>query len=411
MRIDINLVTHQLAMLNLTSFQDTVLPSVNSDITTPLTDSASLNPSNMTPFQQILGKTLAEDLTTELPTGTTDVESLTNELLIESSSPAEIPIPLTIEASAASSNPTINLLIATPPNILGSGQNRIDPLLLKTIEENVLQAAPFFDAALESSDAPLTTLMGDKLKAAFSTNSASNQYYTTFLQAQAYQSSSTLSINTSPYSALNQFTQLLTHDVTSEEIDISLVNFADNGKILPITPDSPSVAQGGLINQSMPSSSPASVLPIHPHIATEFGKPAWGNDFNQQITWLATQKHQVAELHLHPADLGPVEIILHISNDQSTQVSAQFTSPHLAVREAIESALPRLREMMAENGITLGNTTVGAETSQQHPNRQQHSIASGTNENNATETKIQGLTNGFDEHAFPKRQGIINTFA
>ena len=161
----------------------------------------------------------------------------------------------------------------------------------------------------------------------------------------------------------------------------------------------------------MPSSSPASVLPIHPHIATEFGKPAWGNDFNQQITWLATQKHQVAELHLHPADLGPVEIILHISNDQSTQVSAQFTSPHLAVREAIESALPRLREMMAENGITLGNTTVGAETSQQHPNRQQHSIASGTNENNATETKIQGLTNGFDEHAFPKRQGIINTFA
>lgn len=411
MGIDINLVTHQLLMLNLTSFQDTVLPSVNSDITSPLTDSASLNPSNMTPFQQILGKTLAEDLTTELPIGTTDVESFTNELLIESSSPAEIPTSLMIETSAANSNPTINLLIATPPNILGSGQNRIDPSLLKTIEENALQAAPLFDTALESSDAPLTTLMGDKLKAAFSTNSASNQYYTTFLQAQAYQSSSTLSINTSPYSALNQFTQLLTHDATSEEIDISLVNFADNGKILPITPDSPSIAQGGLINQSMPPSSPVSILPIHPHIATEFGKPAWGNDFNQQITWLATQKHQVAELHLHPADLGPVEIILHISNDQSTQVSAQFTSPHLAVREAIESALPRLREMMAENGITLGNTTVGAETSQQHPNRQQHSIASGTNENNATETKIQGLTNGFDEHTFPKRQGIINTFA
>lgn len=403
MRIDINLVTHQLTMLNLTSIQDTVLPSVNSDITSTQVDSSSLDQSNITPFQEILGQTLVESLATELHTDTAGVESFTNELLIEASGSADIPISLMIETNAANSNPTINLL--------SIGLNRIDPSLLKTIEESVLQAAPLFDTALENADTPLSPLIGDKLKTAFFANSAGTQQYTAFLQTQAYQSNSTPGINTSPYSTLNQFTQLLTRDTASEEIDISPVNFADLGKILPTSPDSSLVAQSGLINQTPSSSNPASALPIHQHVMTEFGKPTWGNDFNQQITWLTTQKHHVAELHLHPAELGPVEIILHISNDQSTQVSAQFTSPHLAVREAIESALPRLREMMAENGITLGNTTVGAETSQQHPNQQQDSFASGANKNNATVTKIQGLPNEFDGSTLPKRQGIINTFA
>lgn len=414
MRIDINLATHLLAMLNLTSIQETLLPSVNPDINSPLTDSAGLNQSNSTPFQEILGKTLAEDLKTELNADITGTETaILNELLTETTSAVEIPISLMAEASTTNSNPMASFSLADSSNILRGAQNQINPSLLNTIEENVLQTTPLLDTVLENADGPLATLIGDNLKTTFSTSSASNQNYTTFLQAQAYQNNSIPGINTSPYSALNQFTQLLTRDALSEEVDINSVNFAEIGKILPISPDSSLVAQSNLITQTASPSSSAPLLPIHPHhVATEFGKPAWGNDFNQQITWLATQKHQIAELHLHPAELGPVEVILHISNDQSTQVSAQFTSPHLAVREAIESALPRLREMMAENGITLGNTTVGAETSQQHANQQHGSIASNANENSTTAVAtIQGLSTEFNGSALPRHQGIINTFA
>jgi flagellar hook-length control protein FliK len=39
-----------------------------------------------------------------------------------------------------------------------------------------------------------------------------------------------------------------------------------------------------------------------------------------------------------------------------------FTSPHSAVREAVESALPRLREILADSGIMLGNASVTADT-------------------------------------------------
>lgn len=87
------------------------------------------------------------------------------------------------------------------------------------------------------------------------------------------------------------------------------------------------------------------------------GQNKWGEEFAQKITWLVTAgRDQTAELHLNPPQLGPLDVVLKINGDHAT---AQFTSPHAAVREAIEQALPRLREMLADNGIALGNATVG----------------------------------------------------
>jgi flagellar hook-length control protein FliK len=90
-------------------------------------------------------------------------------------------------------------------------------------------------------------------------------------------------------------------------------------------------------------------------IDTPITQKQWGNDFSQKITWMATQQDQHAELHLNPAQLGPVDVVIKVSGDQAT---AQFTSAHAAVREVIEQSIPKLREMLADNGIMLGNTTV-----------------------------------------------------
>ncbi len=95
------------------------------------------------------------------------------------------------------------------------------------------------------------------------------------------------------------------------------------------------------------------------------GAPAWNGELAQKVVWMATQQQQVAELHLNPPHLGPLEVRLTIGNDQGGQAGVHFTSPHWAVREAIEAALPRLREMMAESGIALGNVSVSADSFQQ----------------------------------------------
>lgn len=95
--------------------------------------------------------------------------------------------------------------------------------------------------------------------------------------------------------------------------------------------------------------------PLAPAINAPLGTDNWPNEFSQKIVWLCTQKNQIAELHLNPADLGPLNVTLKITNDQLT---AQFTSPHSAVRDAVEHAMPQLREILAGNGILLNNVTV-----------------------------------------------------
>lgn len=93
--------------------------------------------------------------------------------------------------------------------------------------------------------------------------------------------------------------------------------------------------------------------------------PGWGGELAQKVVWMATRQQQVAELHLNPPQLGPMEVMLTIGHDEGVQASVQFASPHLAVREAIEAALPRLREMMANNGISLENVSVSADSFRQ----------------------------------------------
>jgi flagellar hook-length control protein FliK len=69
-----------------------------------------------------------------------------------------------------------------------------------------------------------------------------------------------------------------------------------------------------------------------------------------------------AELTLTPPQMGRVEVSISVSGDQT---SAAFVSASPAAREALEQALPRLREILAEAGITLGQASVNAESPRQ----------------------------------------------
>jgi flagellar hook-length control protein FliK len=101
-------------------------------------------------------------------------------------------------------------------------------------------------------------------------------------------------------------------------------------------------------------------------VATPLYDRAWGDDFAQKVTWLATRHGQSAELTLNPPDMGSIEISLRIDSDKSA-ATATFVSLNAEVRESIETALPRLREMLAGVGIALGQTQVSAESFRQAP--------------------------------------------
>jgi flagellar hook-length control protein FliK len=93
------------------------------------------------------------------------------------------------------------------------------------------------------------------------------------------------------------------------------------------------------------------------------GTPAWGQAVGEKIVWMATAAQQTATLTLNPPDMGPLQIVLNVSNEQAT---ASFFSAQPEVRQALEAAFPKLREMMNEAGIQLGQATVSADTRQQN---------------------------------------------
>ncbi|WP_454737342.1 flagellar hook-length control protein FliK [Cupriavidus necator] len=142
------------------------------------------------------------------------------------------------------------------------------------------------------------------------------------------------------------------------------------------TDNAPTLA-ATLAAQQTPSASAAAVAAAsRPVVAPPLYDSQWPQALGQQMIRLSTQGQQSAELQLNPPDLGPLKVVLNVVNDQA---QAQFVSPHQAVRAAVEAALPHLRTALSENGIQLGQTSVGSDgfASQAGNGQQQQSPENG----------------------------------
>ncbi len=143
-----------------------------------------------------------------------------------------------------------------------------------------------------------------------------------------------------------------------------------------------------------------------PRLAPAVGTPAWGQALGDKIVWMASAAQQTATLTLNPPNMGPLQIVVNVSNEQAT---ASFFSAQPEVRQALEAAFPRLKEMMNEAGIQLGQATVSADTPRQDApaHRQGQAIASpfhGTDDPAAT--VLQG------QAPVPQSgRGLVDTFA
>ena len=168
--------------------------------------------------------------------------------------------------------------------------------------------------------------------------------------------------------------------------------------------------------ESLPSSPPVpatlettSVSPASNFIGPRVGTKAWDQAIGQKIVWMVAGGEQSAQLTLNPPDLGPVQVVLSISD---SQVDASFVSSHLDVREAIEAAAPKLREMMDSAGISLSGFSVSAQST---PSGSSFN-SEGSSRNNATlrastssnqETPVSTTTSA---RPSSNPQGLVDTF-
>jgi flagellar hook-length control protein FliK len=89
-----------------------------------------------------------------------------------------------------------------------------------------------------------------------------------------------------------------------------------------------------------------------------------------RLLTLATPGTHEARLKLHPESLGALDVEITVEDGQA---QVWFGTSSAQARDAIENSLPRLKELFAEQGITLTRTQVehgGADARHQQANRQ-----------------------------------------
>jgi len=116
------------------------------------------------------------------------------------------------------------------------------------------------------------------------------------------------------------------------------------------------------LNRAVPAENKTEIAPMTKH----FAHPEWNKEMGERVIWMHKQAIPSAELRLNPGHLGPITIKIDMTQDQAT---VAFTAQHAAVKEAIDAALPRLREMFSAQQLNLAEVSVSQEEAGQKQHR------------------------------------------
>ncbi|MEC7815029.1 MAG: flagellar hook-length control protein FliK [Pseudomonadota bacterium] len=92
------------------------------------------------------------------------------------------------------------------------------------------------------------------------------------------------------------------------------------------------------------------------------GQAEWGDKVMGKLSWLTARNMSVAEIHLTPPDMGPMEVKVRVQNDQAN-ITVHAANP--VVREQLEQHSHRLRDMLGDQGLALGQFDVSDQPGQQ----------------------------------------------
>jgi flagellar hook-length control protein FliK len=299
------------------------------------------------------------------------------------------------ETTADSQDSTSNLPVMALYAMLGM---QTAQLPTQTTASNVASDASVTEAVVSGSggnastlgltDVSASTLAGNKLRSLSTaqTSQFSLDKITAGTDTTALTTDSTLSLtSTTPSTVLTGSNALNTIDSTnsnSGSVDSSMLQQM-MGQVQNFSSQSDSTSSA---NASTGASG---------QLTAALGSNDWQQSLSQQIVMFTHQGQQTAQLHLHPEDLGSIQISMKITDNQA---QLHFVSGHSDVRAAIESAMPQLRSALADNGISLGQSSVGGDASQWQQAAQQQMAQSGSQQQSGNGSNwanfVSGNSNG-----------------
>ncbi|MFT4809670.1 MAG: flagellar hook-length control protein FliK, partial [Paraglaciecola sp.] len=116
--------------------------------------------------------------------------------------------------------------------------------------------------------------------------------------------------------------------------------------------------------------------------AINIAKPEGHQQLAEKVRWMVNTKNLVAEIRLDPAELGTLHIKVAVSGESAT---VNFVVQSQQARDAVDTATPRLKEMLAEKGIELGQSSVRQESDGQQDQGDAESASQGGRGNDEAE--------------------------
>ncbi len=119
----------------------------------------------------------------------------------------------------------------------------------------------------------------------------------------------------------------------------------------PARQDTPALGALGAAAQTTGAARSAeAAAPVAVSLPTPATAPEFAQSLGVQVSVLARDGIQHAELHLNPADMGPISVQIALDG---TQAQVNFGADSAATRQIIETGLPELAAALRDAGFTL----------------------------------------------------------
>jgi len=125
--------------------------------------------------------------------------------------------------------------------------------------------------------------------------------------------------------------------------------------------------------------------------AVNIHKPEGQQQLNEKIRWMVNARNTMAEIRLDPPELGSMQVRVNVAGDAA---SVSFIVQSQQAKDALADAMPKLRDMLQEQGIELGDAQVRKDNSSSGENGQQ---LANNNDGSSSGRGNRGNNDGMDD--------------
>lgn len=139
-------------------------------------------------------------------------------------------------------------------------------------------------------------------------------------------------------------------------------------------------------------------------------QPDGQKQLTEKIRWMVNSRNMMAEIRLDPPEMGSMQVRVNVQGDAAS-VSFIVQSPQ--AREALAQAEPRLKDMLAQQGIELGESSVRQQSQEQGQGQSDSQSQSrrGFGGQTAGHTDADEGTHVIDQPLTRQAQGGIDDYA